>query len=110
MEINNIAIDEGPSIYYRDSFRAVLEDHLGYLRGHEETTVYTIEPNIAYQWTADLFGFLNSKAVPAYMHWIIMRMNNMTSPTEMGEKVQTLLVPSSKTLSTLAKIQRVKGS
>lgn len=110
MTIDDIAINEGPEMYYSDSFRAVIEDHLGYLRGHEDTVIYSIEPNIAYQWTADLFGFLNSRKVPAYLHWTIMRMNSMTSPTEMGEGVHTLLVPNVKVLNTLSNVQRVKGT
>lgn len=110
MEIDKLAVNEGPAIYYRDSFHAVIEDHLAFLRSHEDTTIMDLQPNEAYRWTADLFGFLNSKGVPSYLHWTVMRMNGMTSPTEMDENVRTLMVPSVKIMTTLVNIQRVKAT
>jgi predicted NBD/HSP70 family sugar kinase len=109
MSIDSLAITEGPSVFYDDAFRAVLEDHMTYLRIHPGTTTMAVDPNEAYRWIADLFGLLGSRGVPAYMHWVVMRMNNLTSPTEMGENIRTLLIPDVKVLSVLRNIHNTKA-
>jgi hypothetical protein len=104
MFIDNIAIKEGPTVFYDTDFRAVLEDHMTYLRGHESTTTMAVGPNEAYRWTADLFGLLNSRGVAAYLHWVVMRMNSFNSPTEMDETVSSLIIPDPRALNLIRNI------
>lgn len=93
MGINDLMLSAGPSIYYDDSFRNVLEDHLWYLKNHSSTSVLSIEPIKAYKYEYDLYGLLNNYSINMNLHWIIMRLNNMTDPTEVTRDLKMLLIP-----------------
>lgn len=109
MDIDKLAIDSGPSIYYDDAFRAVLEDHMSYLRSHPDTMIFPIEQNIADRWAGDLFGLLTSMKVEAYLHWVIMRMNMIYNPTDTNMSLTSLIIPSSKVLDTIKNIHKTKS-
>lgn len=94
MDILNLAYKDGPAIYYDASFRAVLEDHMTYLRNHEQTTLQQLEPHLVNKWRGDLFGFLSTLNIPAHYHWLIMRLNSMSAPTDFDLNVETLMLPS----------------
>lgn len=94
MSILNELLDAGPDVYYTVEFRKTIEDHMTYLRTHTDTTILTVEPFIAYKYRGDLYRVLHHYNASAYLHWIIMRMNNWTSPTDFNENVTTLMVPS----------------
>lgn len=94
MLIDQLQKSTGPSIYYDPSFRNTLEDHLTYLRQSKETNILTISPFHAIKYKGDLFGLLIQYGVPNEYHWLVMRINNMVSPTDIDEKISTLSVPS----------------
>lgn len=94
MDILNLAYKDGPTVYYDAAFRAVLEDHMTYLRGHQDTTLQQLEPHVVNKWRGDLFGFLTTINIPAHYQWLIMRMNSMSAPTDFDTNVETLLIPS----------------
>lgn len=93
MKINELMVDPGPSIFYDSAFRNVLEDHMTFLREHSQTIQITVEPTQAYRFEHDLFGLLAHYNVPVHFHWLVMRMNKMTSPTDSHRDINTLLVP-----------------
>ena len=93
MQIDLLAYNEGASIYYDPSFRIVLEDHMYYLRTHPNTSYVTADAGKMYVYEFDLFGLLFNIGIPSYLHWIVMRMNNLSSPTDALNKEGTLLIP-----------------
>jgi hypothetical protein len=93
--------DSGPSVYYTDGFRQVLEDHMTYLRQHQSTQLMSVSPQAAWENDQDLFGFLQVVNLQPQLHWVTMRMNNFSSPTEFGTSVTQLLIPSSVVLEQL---------
>lgn len=94
MKLLNSLIDPGADVYYTAEFRNVLEDHMTYLRNHAENTVLSIEPNIGYKYLGDLAGVLHHYRIPYQLHWVVMRMNNMTSPIDYRDTMLTLDIPS----------------
>lgn len=93
--INALMFTTGPSDYYTDAFRQVLEDHMWYLRGITSTQPQTVSPQEAWQNEGDLYGFLAGKLnIEPQYHWVVMRLNNFTSPTQFGKHVNQLLIPS----------------
>lgn len=85
---------DGPSVYYMDpSFRAVLEAHIPYFRTDNRATLIPIDEHTAYRFEFDLWGLLLDLSIPRYLHWLIMRLNGMTSPTEYGPDRLELLIP-----------------
>lgn len=94
MKLLNSLIPPGPDVYYSPEFRNVLEDHMTYLRTHPENSVVTIAPNIGYKYIGDLAGVLHHYNVPYHLHWVVMRMNNMTSPIDYRDTMLNLDTPS----------------
>ena len=93
MKINKLLADHGSNIYYDPVFRNVLEDHMTFLRTHEQTTRLNIESIYAYKYVGDLSGLLKHYNIDIYLHWIIMRMNNFTSYNEANDNIVDLLIP-----------------
>jgi len=91
-------LQSGPNIYYTAELRRVLEDHLTYLKNHASTNVIGIEPIKAYKYEFDLYSLLNEYNVPMHLHWLVMRMNDMTTPTEATKSIDHLLVPDFRTV------------
>lgn len=101
MQIDQLMTDPGASanIFYDPTFRNVLEDHMSFLRADSRTKQLNIEPEQAYRFEGDLFGLLAYYKLPAYMHWVTMRMNQMSSPQDAGRDITLLVFPDERTLS-----------
>lgn len=99
--IDNLMVPAGADIYYSDAFRNVLEDHMTYLRGHESTTRQEVEPIDIVRYQADLFGLLGKMGIPPYMHWVVMRMTDLTSPSRVPDDLIYVLVPDEAVISRL---------
>ncbi len=93
MSINAQMVDDGAAIYYVKGFRNTLEDHMTLLRGHPTTSLVMVTPSDAYHYNHNLFGLLQKMKVPLYLHWLIMRMNNWTSPRAFDLNVTSLIWP-----------------
>lgn len=93
MQIHTLANGGGPDIYYDDKFRSVLEDHLSYLRNDQGTTTLAVKPVDIDKYRGDLYGLFGSMAIPNEYHWVVMRMNNIVSPHDVPEKLESVLVP-----------------
>jgi hypothetical protein len=92
MDISNVMANEGADIFYLSAFRDVLEDHVSLLRDDSTTEVIDVKPEVGYKFEYDLCGFLASVNVPAYLHWITMRVNGWHSESDFYNP-QRILVP-----------------
>lgn len=99
MSINDLSSGTDQSVYYDPDFRNVLEDHITYLKLVQTTTTREIPPGYAARYRGNFYMFLQSQGIQQYMHWVIMRMNDMTSPTQFDESMTTYLIPDVTTLS-----------
>lgn len=109
MDIKKLAYNEGPSIYYDPKFRAVLEDHMSFLRMHDETIMIQLNAHEVHKWVGDLFGFLLTLNIPAHMHWVVMRINSLSTPTDLNDSISNLLIPSSKALQVIANLHNTRS-
>ncbi len=96
--IVNLTTDNGPEVYYDNNFRATLDTHLEYLRKHQTTSVQQITPIDLDLYKGDFYGFLSSKGTPKYLHWIILRLNDMTSPLDFTPEMSIILIPDYQTV------------
>lgn len=103
-DLVEFAIDTGPAVYYSDSFLKVVEDHLTYLREHNKTFSLPVTPLQASQYRFDLRGLLNELGVSPRYHYIVMRMNYMTSFDQVSEDLIGLLVPDENIITTMASL------
>lgn len=104
MDIDNYAYDEGPTIYYDDDFRAVIEAHVDFLRAHSETRVLNLEPHIVYRYEFDMYGLLMNYNIQPYMHWIVLRVNNLYSAQNFPTDLNQLLIPSDGCINILRQV------
>lgn len=98
MFIDNQMIDDGPSDYYDDTFRNVLEDYMSVLRNDTNSTIMLIDASKAYKYEFDFYSLLSSYSVPVQYHWLIMRLNKMVVPTEASRELRSLIIPDFQTV------------
>lgn len=97
--INAMLVSDNAGIYYSDGFRNVLEDHMTYLREHPTTTILSVLPMQAYKYEFDMVGLLRELNIPLRMHWTVIRMNHLSSLTQVPSDLQQLLIPTDQQLS-----------
>lgn len=93
MQIDSLAISQGPTAYYNDSLHKVFETFIQWLIKDSNTYQLGIDQQTAYKYENDFFGLLLSLNIPANLHWIILRMNNFVSPLDCGPNITSILVP-----------------
>ena len=101
MDLLNLMIDPGADVYYSDAFRVVMEDHMTYLRNHEDNQALVTQPVYAQKYQGDFFGLLQHHHVAAHLHWVTLRMNHMTNPTQYDGLGLNFIIPSARTLEVI---------
>ncbi len=99
--LNTLMADPGVSTYYDDSFIAVIEDHLTYLRSHPSTTPSGVDAQSASKYQGDFYGLLVHLAVPYYLHRVVMRMNGFASPDEAPDSIRQVLLPDTRVVDVI---------
>lgn len=94
MLVDNQMAGLGNDIYYSEGFRAVIEDHMSYLRTHPETRVVELPNNEAYKYEYDFYMLLSRLSIPYHLHWVVLRLNGFTAPNQLRAGLQSILVPS----------------
>lgn len=102
MEILNKLISSGAALYYSREFRNMIEDHLQWILTQSTTHVITVEAGIAYKFAGDLEGVLRYYNVSNEYHWIAMRLNGMTSPSDYRDNMLQLRVANPEVIERLA--------
>lgn len=104
--INNQMPDDGPAVMYEESFRRVLEDHMSYLRDHPQTELVDIKNQVANKHHGDFVGVLHWYGLPKHLHWVVMRVNGLTSPSQYKSSITQIHVPSNGIIERLIKVHR----
>jgi hypothetical protein len=94
----------GPAFFFTQTWRLLVESHLTWLRARNESDIVVIQPHIGYKYEGDLYGALTECRVPQYLHWIIMRMNGLYSPSDFNGTGVSLMVPTIDTVQQLAAV------
>jgi len=102
MNINALAINPGPAIFYDPDFRNVLEDHLTKLKSSVRTITVNVDPMLAYRFEYSFYALLNALNVPVFKHWITLRMLGYRSQFDVDRTITTIYVPSDTELNQLA--------
>jgi hypothetical protein len=97
----NKAIADGGSIYYQQAWRNNVEFHLPYLLSDAGTSSFAVTPSDTIKYNFDFYGLLQAYGKPVNLHYIIMRMNNLKSPTDYDGSFSSIVVPSSTTVQRL---------
>lgn len=105
MRIDSLMRDPGPSVYYDQDFRNVLEAHMTVLR-QSAAEFLNVDPASAYKYEFDFFSLLAYHKVPDHLHWVVMRMNNFHSPTDNTREIASLLLPDQRVVSRILSSHR----
>ncbi len=99
--IDDKMINFGADVFYTKPFRDMIEAHIQYLNTHANTIKIMVDEHSAVVYKGDLFGYLNKVKIPAYLHWIVLRMNNMYSNFDFNPSITELLIPDNKVVDKL---------
>lgn len=77
----------GPDMFYDPKFRLMVETHINILRT-VNSTVEQIPDNHYYQHEGDFNGYLVSRGVPAWLHWVYMRVNHMENSNQFAKDLR----------------------
>lgn len=96
--------DPGADIYYRSDFRDMIETHLTYLLEDEGAESKIVDPQVAVRHEYDFLGLLSEMRIKPQYHWIVMRMNGLTNPTNYTSDMVNLIIPSTATIDRLRRM------
>ena len=88
-------------LHQEEKFGVLLETHLDWISRHAETRVLGVDLGLASKFNGDLFSYLSAMNIPREIHYAVMRLNRMTSPTEFGDQTVNSIVPSVKAIEDL---------
>lgn len=74
-------------------YLATLESHLSYLKKMDTAVTNSITPRQSYKYEGDFYGLLSDMRIDKSYHYIILRMNNYTSPTDYKGEVKDIVIP-----------------
>lgn len=108
--IDNID-SQGPAIYYTDTFRRMIEDHLSVLKSMTTTQTRIITDDdwaTLYRFEGDFYGLLYALQYDRRYHWTIMRLNGYRSRFESTDQISSLLIPDWAYVDKLAQLSKEK--
>ena len=98
VSINSLVAVSGDSIYYNPSFRRVLQSNYHYIKSSLGANTIPIPANIAYQNEFNFYGVLDAMSIPKCYQWIVMMLNDMSSPNQFNRNVTSFYMPSTNIL------------
>jgi hypothetical protein len=101
MQVDNLMMNYGSSVYYTDDLRNVLEDFMTYFRTNPTTQTMTVDPGDAVRYESDFYALLTYLNIAPQYHFPILRINNMTASTDYRSTMTSFLVPD------LGEVQRI---
>lgn len=89
----NLEMPYAPAAYDDIGFKNVIEDHLSILANDPECVVVQVTPMQLYKFDFDLVKLLRDIGVSPELHWIVMRINNLSSMRDLPKENVVLRIP-----------------
>lgn len=93
-------LDTVPALWYSSDFKSVIEDHLVRLRTRSSVS-YPISIDEGRQHVGDFYSLLTSRNIVSKYHWIILRVNNLTTPYKYSGESFDLIIPDQDFIETI---------
>lgn len=81
------------AVYFDSKFKQLIEDHIELICSDEHSSEITVSNVDAAVYHGDFNGLLLANGVEHNLHWIIMRMNGLTSPMQYTSDNTTIRLP-----------------
>jgi hypothetical protein len=111
--VNDLAVNPGDPWYYRQGWKAVVEDHLELLRSGAGSEPKVVTDTDRYRYRADFYAYLRDACniQERHYYYVVLRMNGMYSPLEFGDEHLAILIPSKPVIEKIMTLYRTsKGS
>lgn len=69
-------------IFMTPAYRRLIEEHLPYLKQHEETALQSVSSALAFKYDGNLYGLLAELSIEPRWFWTIMRLNGLEHPSQ----------------------------
>lgn len=102
-------LNDATAVYYSDGFRAVLEDHMFFLRNHPNNKLIVPDPGLVYRYENDFYGLLLVDSIPYEYHWIVLRMAGFTDPAQMTTSLVQYMIPDPEVIDRLRSFYSTKN-
>lgn len=98
----------GAGVFYTDSFRAVFEDHIEYLRqnateadsqngpgvANSRAVIHAVSPEDAYWYRYRPYQYFSEKyGVEPQFHWYVLRASHLSAPEQFDETIREIVIP-----------------
>lgn len=93
MSINQRMVKSGDRRYYSAQWHRVVESHLQWILDLPSNQVTRVDDAVAYKYEGDFMGLLQELRIPMEAHWVVMRANGYTSPTDYTYDKTQILIP-----------------
>lgn len=91
--IEALAYDSANEIFDDVVFKNILEDHLSWFINHNSTTILPVTAHQVEVYDFDWIGLLRALNIPSDLHWLVIRMNDGMSLTDVPTTLRALRVP-----------------
>lgn len=109
MKFLDSLIDTGAEFYHTLAWRNFIEQHIPLILAQPDNTIATITPQQHTAYKYNVTGLLLALGVRYPMHYIVMRLNNITDTYSDTTKKSQLLIPSPKYIEKLLQQYRITG-
>lgn len=92
--LSTLATYNQPEYATSEAVRNKLKIAKHYIKKHPDTTMIVVDINKAYMHVGDLFGYLSTIEIEPYLHWAILLISDLESPTHFGPETKVLYIPS----------------
>jgi hypothetical protein len=95
LSVSDLQINPGDTNMYSVGFRNLIENHLGVLKILPSTKRLPIDPKKEHSYLGDFYNLLyNEFSIRQDMLWVVMRINNLTSPLDYNGALGFVILPS----------------
>jgi len=104
--LRDYAVAPVPDFMRDEKFKTYIETIIPFLLTTGNTDTLVINPSDGNINAFDLSGFLLDRNIGMKYHYIIMRMNDLTSVHDLDEEIRTLVIPDFNVLEELIQLYR----
>lgn len=106
--LDKLRIDSPDAYTLTDDYNTFIESMVTFYRTHSLTRAINISPEDGYIYQFDLTGFLIDSGVQLEDHQLIMRVNGISSTTDIDENIRILLIPDKDLVTRMKMVYRTR--
>lgn len=92
MQIANL-LPNSDDWYQNSNFNEFIESHLTYISQNKMGTAQQVDDDIAAKYRGDFYGLLLARNIISDYHYIVLRLNGFTSPSDFDGQTFVLKIP-----------------